>query len=312
MQLSYRKVISRVSLLYCGLLVATLALQSVCSVLIHAAFPAFEQSSWYLWVVSYVPLYGVAFPLFLLLARRLAPHGPAPTPRPLALRSQGRILILAFGAMYTGSLVTSLVMLGVGALRGSPVQNPTAVMQENSNVWANLIFGCILAPVGEEIMFRKTLYEKIGLYGERVYILVGAGLFALFHANFSQMLYAYLAGMVFCFAYSRTGELLYTIGIHILVNLVGMVILPLAVNNSVAAAALSLLVYACLIYAWVLFFRLRREISLQPGPQSPGEHALRSSLLNFGMLINLLLTLAISVITLFPELVSGLEATAGL
>ena len=36
-------------------------------------------------------------------------------------------------------------------------------------------------------MFRKLLYDKIGGYGVRTYVLVGAFLFALFHANLSQL-----------------------------------------------------------------------------------------------------------------------------
>ena len=80
-------------------------------------------------------------------------------------------------------------------------------------------------------MFRKLLYDKIGGYGVRTYVLVGAFLFALFHANLSQLLYAFVLGAVFCYIYAHTGKLRYTILLHVAINTIGTMAAPLSYNT---------------------------------------------------------------------------------
>lgn len=79
-------------------------------------------------------------------------------------------------------------------------------------------------------MFRKLLYDKIGGYGVRTYVLVGAFLFALFHANLSQLLYAFVLGAVFCYIYAHTGKLRYTILLHVAINTIGTMAAPLFIQ----------------------------------------------------------------------------------
>lgn len=132
-----------------------------------------------------------------------------------------RWLVLCLGVTYLFNFVSLGITALLGMLKGGAVQNPLALMQMNSSPLATFLFACVLAPVGEEFLFRKLLYDKIGGYGVRTYVLVGAFLFALFHANLSQLLYAFVLGAVFCYIYAHTGKLRYTILLHVAINTIG-------------------------------------------------------------------------------------------
>mgnify|MGYP000217126633 CR=1 FL=1 len=144
-------------------------------------------------------------------------------------------------------------------LKGGAVQNPLALMQMNSSPLATFLFACVLAPVGEEFLFRKLLYDKIGGYGVRTYVLVGAFLFALFHANLSQLLYAFVLGAVFCYIYAHTGKLRYTILLHVAINTIGTMAAPLFIQYGGiwGTAAVGILVLVSIAAGGVIAARRR-------------------------------------------------------
>lgn len=142
-----------------------------------------------------------------------------------------RWLVLCLGVTYLFNFVSLGITALLGMLKGGAVQNPLALMQMNSSPLATFLFACVLAPVGEEFLFRKLLYDKIGGYGVRTYVLVGAFLFALFHANLSQLLYAFVLGAVFCYIYAHTGKLRYTILLHIAINTIARWRRPFSYNT---------------------------------------------------------------------------------
>ena len=67
------------------------------------------------------------------------------------------------------------------------------------------------------------LIDKLGRYGERLAIIVSAVAFGLFHGNLSQLIYATGIGLIFGFVYVKTGRVVYSCLLHILVNFFGTV-----------------------------------------------------------------------------------------
>ena len=49
-------------------------------------------------------------------------------------------------------------------------------------------------------------------------------MFGLFHGNLNQFVYAFVLGLCFGFIYVKTGNIRYTIGLHMLVNFLGSVL----------------------------------------------------------------------------------------
>ena len=90
------------------------------------------------------------------------------------------------------------------------------------------VFAVILAPLVEELVFRKLLCDRMRRYGDKIAVLVSGIAFGLYHGNLYQFFYAAAIGIFFAFLYCRTGRVSYTILLHMLVNFVGSVI-PLTV-----------------------------------------------------------------------------------
>jgi membrane protease YdiL (CAAX protease family) len=127
--------------------------------------------------------------------------------------------------MYIGSIIGNLISGIFGA--GNALQG----IVTNSNIWATLLFAVVLAPVVEELIFRKMIVSRLRKYGDRTAILVSSLLFALLHGNLSQLFYAFGLGCLLGYVYARTGKLRYSIGLHMTINFlgsfVGVLILPL-------------------------------------------------------------------------------------
>lgn len=194
-------------------------LQTVIHALVSLLAPEWTYADWYLWVVSSLPMYLVAMPLSLWIFR-IAPAYPPKERRlsPLTLLSLGA---LCFGLTYAGNLLGTLVNLLLGTITGGEVINELAETTTQSPLWTNLLFAGILAPLTEEIFFRKLIIDRISPWGELPAILISGIAFGLIHGNFSQFFYAAALGMLFGYIYLKTGKLRYTIALHMAINLVG-------------------------------------------------------------------------------------------
>ena len=76
----------------------------------------------------------------------------------------------------------------------------------------------ILAPICEELLFRKFIIDRIVNYGEVPAMLISGLMFGLYHGNLAQFMYAAGIGIFFAFIYIRTGKIGYTIALHMFVN----------------------------------------------------------------------------------------------
>ena len=158
----------------------------------------------------------------------------------------------------------------------------------------------VLAPVFEELVFRKVIVDRVLPFGEWPAILFSGITFGLFHGNLTQFFYAALLGMVLAYVYIRTGNVLYTIGIHACINFLGGV-LPLLVP---AASYFVLLVALAGI---VLFFVLKKNIHVEKNAV-PGVGGAMFG--NVGMILFLILSgllmVLVAVVMNHPELTEGL------
>ena len=132
--------------------------------------------------------------------------------------------------MLVGSNISSSLMGIVEIWLDKDVVNPV-VSSTSGTHWAiNLVFYAILAPIIEEIVFRKIVCDHLLPLGEMSAIVISAAIFGLIHGNFYQFFYAFLVGAIFSYVYIKTGSLLYTTVIHIIINLFGGVISPWAID----------------------------------------------------------------------------------
>ena len=121
--------------------------------------------------------------------------------------------------------------------------NQVEEMIMDMSLWAVILSAVILAPIMEELIFRKLVLDRLAGYGPAVAMSVSALVFGLAHGNFYQFFYAFLLGLIFAYIYLRTGKVRYSMMLHMMVNFCGSVI-PILImrvvdENEVAAILAS-------------------------------------------------------------------------
>ncbi len=179
------------------------------------------------YLLDLVPFYLFAIPLCAFLLSRLSKQKPA----------RGNMAPQA----YLGWLCVGLTFVVVGSIVGQAFTNivtlltgsaPTSAvdMLGQGNVWWALLFIGILAPIFEEIIFRKFVVDALRRYGEGTAVLLSAVVFGLAHGNFTQCFYAFGLGLILAVLYCRTGKLIASIIPHMILNtcstLLSFLVLP--------------------------------------------------------------------------------------
>lgn len=168
-------------------------------------------------LISEIGMYGCGFPVFYLIIRTMPAWKKSETER-LPFGFLLRLLVVCFGLMYIGNLMGNFINVMLESARGESIANPVAELLTGLNLWLMFASVVVVAPVMEELIFRKLLIDRIIPYGQKTAILVSGIAFGLFHGNFQQFFYACGLGMVFAYIYSSTGRIYYTILFHMAVN----------------------------------------------------------------------------------------------
>lgn len=173
--------------------------------------------------VCMLAMYPISFPLCWLIVRTVPKRGPSWQFAAGGWRFAA-IFVICLGAMLTGNLIGQLLMLIVSLLTGHPMTNNVQEIILNMEPWCILLVAVIVAPVLEEMLFRKFLLDRVAGYGQLTAVLMSGGLFAVAHGNFYQFFYAFALGVIFAYVYLRTGRIRYTIALHMLVNFCGSMV----------------------------------------------------------------------------------------
>lgn len=191
----------------------------------------YYTESWANFLQIIIPTYCIAFPLLCLLVCKM----PKVQIEKKKMGFWKIVLTVIIGSgicgvgMVIGTVVGELITLpfGVSASDNNSLGN---LMMMSDPFWRILTVG-ILAPIFEELIFRKLLIDRIIKYGEFCAIMMSGIMFGLFHGNFAQFFFATGLGMLFAFVYARTGKIWYTILLHMVVNMTTSVITtPLAMK----------------------------------------------------------------------------------
>ena len=257
-------------------------------IITQAVAPEFYQTTLFLNLVSPVALYIFALPALLILLSGV--EAKAPEKKPLGIGRWFLFLLVGFGVMYIGAMIGNTVMEYFSALVGYDYSNALDSIVDENNIWITAIFTVIVAPIGEEFVFRKLLMDRTQRYGGAVSILISGIVFGLMHGNFYQFFYCLGLGLILAYMYHSTGRLLPCILLHAAINLVGSVVPTLLspilesvesinpenmdtmaqfladnIGGILAAAAFSLFVYAAMALAVILPIALRNKIKANIG-----------------------------------------------
>lgn len=145
-----------------------------------------------------------------------------------------KILAAAVFVLAVGSMIAGYAVDFVSFLKGTPPQNYVSQSVQKMSLTQIIIYVVLLAPVFEELVFRKLLIDKLAKYGTTFCVFVSAFIFGLIHANLYQFFYAFGLGVLLGYVYCIYGKLLYPILIHMFINTLGSVV-PIMLNISETA-----------------------------------------------------------------------------
>ena len=205
--------------LFAGMLVPV-ALSVAAGLLIGVLMPQLLDSDVLMFLTGFLPVYGVGLPLAMLILRAV----PAETgvKRTLGPGRFWQLMLMAVPVTLAGNIVGNL--LGALFSFGQAV-NPLEDLASAFNPYA--VFSMlVLAPVLEELLFRKFLLDRCAKFGRWNAIVFSALAFSMFHANIYQMVYAFGLGLLFGYVYLHTRRLRYTMAMHFLINFFGGLVGP--------------------------------------------------------------------------------------
>ncbi len=159
---------------------------------------------------------------------------------PLAFSSMFQIFVMMY-AVSTAVNFIGMAISKVSPAGGSEQLNMIGEMV-TSGLPAGILMTVVLAPVVEELIFRKLMLDRIRNHGEKTAIIFSALCFGLFHGNLTQFLYAFSVGLFLGYVYCKTGKVLYTMVMHALLNLFSSLLMLAGPMLGKGAAGILLLV----------------------------------------------------------------------
>ncbi len=282
------------------------AVQVISQAIVFGNNPEWTDNINIVLAATMIPLYVIGYPAAFLVMRKkdagvLEKHRMGAGQFILAF-------MMSYGLMIIGNIIGIALTAGIGFIKGEPVSNTLLSVVSEGNVWISGIYMVLLAPVFEEILFRKLVCDRVIKYGQRTAIIVSGLVFGLFHMNFNQFFYAAFLGAFFAFIYVKTGSLKYTVGLHMVVNFFGSVVGGLLLQNVDMAQMPGMIIYA--VYAMciysigmagmVLLLVNRSKMKTEQGEVVIEKgNWFKTAILNPGMLLYCVAMLAVMVVQAF-------------
>ena len=308
--MNQKKQARRFGLAFAAFLLTVVLMQFVMGMLIPSVAPGLETRSWYPFLISALPNYLFGMPVFLFLTRKLPDAKPAGKER------------------YTLSQVMKYVVIGIGtsylfAILGDVLNRPFVdglgvdenLLEElilNADLVSTVVFVVFLAPVMEELLFRKRFLDKALQFGKTNAVFTGGIAFGLFHLNIPQFVYASALGVFWGMVYVRHRSFLLVVVLHMITNAVGSLFMPwIAYRVSGGETIGGAFILVMMALGLVFLFTERK--AFYRAMQDPPEQGKKPSLLwNAGFLVYFLLAAGIFLLaalgaqTLMEQTASGI------
>ncbi|GEM_PF-3995595 len=119
-------------------------------------------------------------------------------------------------------LATSLLTIGVLALFGKE-KVPTVL---EGTLLRKIVYYALLPAVGEELLFRYIPLRYLSKYGKKLTLFLSAAVFAISHADFFTIPYAFVMGVVFMAVDMTENSVFPSLVFHFGINLISVLFSP--------------------------------------------------------------------------------------
>jgi membrane protease YdiL (CAAX protease family) len=261
--LPQRNHLSRIGWSLSAMIAMTIALQFILALLLKNVLNGAGEV-WLKYALLMTVQYLFAMPAAAWLLHKV-PTMNIPKNR-IGLRQFFIAFLIVYFLIIAGNLMGNLINMILRAILGTGGANPVANLVVVSTLWMRILILVVAAPIAEELFFRKMLIGRLICYGERNAVMISGLVFGLAHGNISQFFYAFGIGLLLGVVYIKTGRLAYTIILHMIINLLGIVITPFIIGlGGSIVIVYGLLAWCAAIAGFVQFFRQKKMLAFEPG-----------------------------------------------
>lgn len=171
------------------------------------------EKSYFQYILVLIPLHIIVGPLVYFFGR--VKNNEKLEKKSISAVKLIGIIPIIYTTVFAGSMISTVLAM---LLSDSSAQNIASLTTGDNDFFRILVIG-ITAPIIEELLFRKLLIDRLYKHSEIVAVIFSAVSFGLFHMNITQFFYATFIGIVLGIVYVKTGKIIYTIILHMVVNL---------------------------------------------------------------------------------------------
>jgi membrane protease YdiL (CAAX protease family) len=174
--------------------------------------------------------------IFLLFKVNLNWKNTLPKINTIELNTIFYLLIITIGLEFFDRPLFDFTKI-IDTFNNNPIEPYVHFELSNSHIIFKGISGLIIAPVLEELLFRKYMFTNLlKKYSLNWSIIISSLFFSLIHIpSYRNLIPTFIFGIICCIVYLKTKNILYTIILHFFANLTW----------------LSLLVYGEKFYEWI-------------------------------------------------------------
>lgn len=163
------------------------------------------------------------------------------------------IVLLGISVQFFSSCILTSVLNLMPSVAEEYMNNLSAILEITPRM---LLQVCLIAPIIEELFFRGLIFSLMSKLLPFVFAnVVQAIVFGIYHGNVVQAVYAFILGMFIGYILFFTGSLVYTIVLHMSINLTGMFI-----DRIVPMDAVLIVRMVIMIISFVIIYLLVKNI----------------------------------------------------
>ena len=279
---SYKKTVSQTVFAYFTAILITMIFQ-----LFTKSF--FQKLDISPWLFTTLPLYLLGFPIAYLILRKVPDSEQTPEKTNMPIKQFIKLFLIGYTFMYIGNLISMVISSLIASFTGKVLLNPIAEAVASANIFTTFLYTVILAPLGEEYFFRFLTYKKLSKYGDKIYILLSSLLFAVFHLNVFQIIYAFLMGTILGYMYAKTRNMKYNVSMHMIVNFIGAIVANYVQYSEIATTIFGIIVIVVVILGFILLIKNFKKAEYSPASDKYSDKPMKDTFLNIGMISFLIL-----------------------
>lgn len=236
------KILSRCGLYLSLMSLVVFASQYILMFILNKLDPKAQEADWYGVLLTLVGVVFVGLPVFYGLMKKI-PDSETGEKKNVPVGKFLGYFIICVGCTYAANYIGSFISAFLAFMMGVNFTNPLENFVYASDMTLLLIYGVIIAPIAEELIFRKILLDKLRRFGDLPAILLSGVAFGIFHFNLSQFFYAAVLGILFAYITIRTNRIIYSILLHMMINFMGLGFVPLLASDNNVLGAVFVLIW---------------------------------------------------------------------